>query len=164
MSASGVTTVPASDRATPGRAPAPGHAPGVPGAWIRAMLPRRALDMLPPGTLTVGSGLLVLGLGYCAHLAVAGHSLPASGMAALSVLWSIVFLLGLGVFLPIEQELIRHVAARAAVGEGIGPTVRRACALAGVVLAVILVPLAAAAGPVADRLFGGDTAMVTVLG
>jgi len=164
MSASGVTTVPASDRASRGRAPAPGHAPGVPGAWIRAMLPRRALDMLPPGTLTVGSGLLVLGLGYCAHLAVAGHSLPASGMAALSVLWSIVFLLGLGVFLPIEQELIRHVAARAAVGEGIGPTVRRACALAGVVLAVILVPLAAAAGPVADRLFGGDTAMVTVLG
>ena len=164
MSASGVTTVPASDRASRGRASAPGHAPGVPGAWIRAMLPRRALDMLPPGTLTVGSGLLVLGLGYCAHLAVAGHSLPASGMAALSVLWSIVFLLGLGVFLPIEQELIRHVAARAAVGEGIGPTVRRACALAGVVLAGILVPLAAAAGPVADRLFGGDTAMVTVLG
>ena len=31
-------------------------------------------------------------------------------------------------------------------------------------LAVILVPLAAAAGPLANRLFGGDTAMVTVLG
>ena len=56
--------------------------------------------MLPPGTLTVGAGLLVLGAGYYAHLAVAGHSLSASGMAALSVLWSIVFLLGLGVFLP----------------------------------------------------------------
>ena len=56
---------------------------------------RRALDVLPPGTLTVGAGLAVLGAGYYAHLAVAGHSLPAAGMAALSVLWSIVFLLGL---------------------------------------------------------------------
>ena len=76
-------------------------------AGFRAKVSRRALDVLPPGTLTVGAGLLVLGAGYYAHLAVAGHSLPASGMAALSVLWSIVFLLGLGVFLPVEQELIR---------------------------------------------------------
>ena len=89
----------------------------------------------------MGAGLLVLGAGYYAHLAVAGHSLPASGMAALSVLWSIVFLLGLGVFLPVEQELIRLVAARTTVGEGIAPVVRRACLLSGLVLAVILVPL-----------------------
>ena len=181
MSASLDTTVPAPDRATPGQVPAPdrraapGHAPArneVPtpgrlatgrGTGIHAMLPRRALDMLPPGTLTVGAGLLVLGAGYYAHLAVAGHSLTADGMAALSVLWSIVFLLGLGVFLPIEQELIRLVAARTTVGEGIGPVVRRACLVSAIVLAVILAPLAAAAGPVADRLFGGDTAMGAVL-
>jgi O-antigen/teichoic acid export membrane protein len=125
---------------------------------------RQVQDVLPPGTLTVGAGLLVLGAGYYAHLAVAGHSLPASGMANLSVLWSIVFLLGLGVFLPVEQELIRLAAARIAVGEGIGPVVRRACMLSGLILAVILVPLAVAARPLADRLFGGDTAMVTVLG
>jgi len=133
-------------------------------AGIRAKVSRRALDVLPPGTLTVGAGLLVLGAGYYAHLAVAGHSLAAPGMAALSVLWSIVFLLGLGVFLPVEQELIRLVAARTAVGEGIAPVVRRACGLSGLVLAVILVPMAAAARPLADRLFGGDTAMVAVLG
>ena len=133
-------------------------------AGIRARLPGRLTDMLPPGTLAVGAGLLVLGAGYYTHLAVAGHSLPATGMAALSVLWSIVFLLGLGVFLPIEQELIRLVAARTTVGEGVAPVVRRACALAAVVLAVILVPLAVAAGPLAGWLFGGDTAMVAVLG
>ncbi|HEV3287833.1 MAG TPA: hypothetical protein VG123_02450, partial [Streptosporangiaceae bacterium] len=83
----------------------PGRLGGGLSGGIRAGLPRRALDMLPPGTLTVGAGLLVLGAGYYVHLAIAGHSLPATGMAALSVLWSIVFLLGLGVFLPIEQEL-----------------------------------------------------------
>jgi O-antigen/teichoic acid export membrane protein len=148
----------------PGRVTVPARQAAGPVTGIRAKLSRRALDMLPPGTLTVGAGLLVLGAGYYAHLAVAGHSLPASSMAALSVLWSIVFLLGLGVFLPVEQELIRLVAARTTVGEGIAPVVRRACLLSGLVLAVILVPLAAAAGPLADLLFGGDTAMVTVLG
>ncbi len=119
----------------------------------------RAATLLPRGTLAVGAGLLVLGAGMYVHLAVAGHSLPATGMAAVSVLWSLVFLLGLGVFLPIEQELIRLVAARAAVGEGIIPVVRRSCVLSAVILAAMFVPLAAGAGPLARLLFGGDTAM-----
>ena len=131
---------------------------------MRAAARLRAAGLLPAGTLAVGAGLLVLGAGFYVHLAVAGHRLAPAGMAALSVLWSIVFLLGLGVFLPIEQELIRLVAARTAVGEGIAPVVRRGCALTAAVLAAMLVPLAAAAGPLAGRLFGGDTAMVTALG
>jgi O-antigen/teichoic acid export membrane protein len=123
----------------------------------------RAARLLPRGTLAVGAGLMVLGAGMYVHLAVAGHSLPASGMAAVSVLWSLVFLLGLGVFLPIEQELIRLVAARTAVGEGVIPVVRRICVLSAVILAVIFVPLVAAAVPLARLLFGGDTAMVAEL-
>lgn len=119
--------------------------------------------MLPRGTLPVGAGLIVLGAGSYAHLAVAGHSLPATGMATLSVLWSIVLLLNLGVFLPIEQELIAHVAARKAVGEGVLPVVRRGAVLAAAVLAATLLPAAAAARPLADSLFGGDIAMVAVL-
>jgi O-antigen/teichoic acid export membrane protein len=123
----------------------------------------RAASLLPRGTLAVGAGLMVLGAGMYVHLAVAGHSLPASGMAAVSVLWSLVFLLGLGVFLPIEQELIRLVAARTAVGEGVISVVRRICVLSAVILAVIFVPLAAAALPLARLLFGGDTAMLAEL-
>jgi O-antigen/teichoic acid export membrane protein len=124
---------------------------------------RRAATLLPPGTVSVGAGLMVLGAGMYVHLAVAGHSLPASGMAAVSVLWSLVFLLGLGVFLPVEQELIRLVAARTAVGDGVLPVVRRFCALSAVVLAVIFLPLAVAAGPLARLLFGGEVAMVAEL-
>jgi O-antigen/teichoic acid export membrane protein len=124
---------------------------------------RWAASLLPRGTLAVGAGLMVLGAGMYVHLAVAGHSLTAAGMAAVSVLWSLVFLLGLGVFLPIEQELIRLVAARTAVGEGIIPVARRICVLAAVILAVMFVPLAAAAVPLARLLFGGDTVMVAEL-
>jgi O-antigen/teichoic acid export membrane protein len=126
--------------------------------------PARVLALLPPGTLPVGAGLAILGAGSYAHLAVAGHTLPATGMAEISVLWSIVFLLGLGVFFPVEQELIRLVAARTAAGEGIGPVVRRGATLALVILGVLLTAFALAAGPLAGRLFGGDTAMVATLG
>ena len=123
----------------------------------------RALGLLPRGTLLVGAGLAVLGVASYAHLAVAGHELSTSAWTAMSVLWSIVFWLGLGLFFPIEQELIRHIAARTVADEGITPVVRRGCALAGGMLLVVLIPLAVAARPLADKLFGGDIAMVAAL-
>jgi O-antigen/teichoic acid export membrane protein len=123
----------------------------------------RTLGVLPSGTLPVGAGLMVLGGGSYAHLAVAGHELSKTGAAAMSVLWSVVYFLGLGLFFPIEQELIRRVAARKVSGQGITPVVRRGALLAGAILVVTLVPLAAAARPLADKLFGGDVAMVAAL-
>jgi hypothetical protein len=69
----------------------------------------RAARLLPRGTLAVGAGLMGLGAGMYVHLAVAGHSLPATGMAAVSVLWSLVFLLGSGtVAAALAIVLIRH--------------------------------------------------------
>ena len=126
--------------------------------------PARVLALLPSGTIPVGAGLAILGGGSFAHLAVAGHTLPTAGMAQMSVLWSLVFLLGLGVFFPVEQELIRLVSARTAAGQGIGPVVRRGATLALGIAMVLLAAFTLAAGPLASRLFGGDTTMVAVLG
>ncbi len=128
------------------------------------LLLTKALGVLPVGTLQVGAGLMVFGVASYIHLAVAGHSLSTNAMAAMSVLWSIVFLLGLGLFFPVEQELIRHVAARVAAGQGIAPVVRRAAALATGILLVTLVPLVVAARPLAGKLFNGDIGMVAALG
>jgi hypothetical protein len=66
------------------------------------------------------------------------------------------------VFFPVEH--IRLVAARTGAGQGIGPVVRRGATLALGILAVLLIGFALAAGPLAGRLFGGDTAMVATLG
>jgi O-antigen/teichoic acid export membrane protein len=126
-------------------------------------LTERVRGLLPSGTLPVGVGLAVLGIGSYAQLALAGHGLSTTGMATMSVLWSIVFWIGLGLFFPVEQELIRLVAARRELGEGIGPVVRRAAVLSGAIFAATLIPLAAAARPLADSLFGGDMAMVAAL-
>ena len=45
-------------------------------------LATRALGLLPSGTLMVGAGLAVLGVGSYAQLAVADHSTAPAGKAA----------------------------------------------------------------------------------
>ncbi|WP_307849059.1 polysaccharide biosynthesis protein [Micromonospora sp. U56] len=124
---------------------------------------RRLLHLVPPGTLAVGAGLALLGLASYVHLAVAGHSLTEADYSSLSVLWSIVFTLGIGVFMPVEQEVARVVAARRSQGLPPGPVLARGAVLAAGVLALMVVVILAAHEPLTDRLFAGDAAMVTVL-
>ena len=119
---------------------------------------------LPPGTLAVAAGTVVLGAASYIHLGVAGHSLSTDDMANVSLLWTIVMSIGIGVFFPIEQELTRIVSARAALGHGAAPVLRRATLLTGAILGVTLVVLGAASGPIADGLFHGDKALVAALG
>ncbi|MET8312361.1 polysaccharide biosynthesis protein [Micromonospora sp. NPDC005173] len=124
---------------------------------------RRLLGLIPPGTIAVGAGLGLLGLASYVHLAVAGHSLTEADYSSLSVLWSIVFTLGIGVFMPVEQEVARVVAARHSQGLPPGPVLTRGVAVAAVVLAVLVLAVTAGRQPLADRLFAGDGTMVTVL-
>lgn len=124
---------------------------------------RRLLSLVPPGTLAVGAGLALLGLASYVHLAVAGHSLTKADYSSLSVLWSIVFTLGIGVFLPVEQEVARVVAARRSQGLPPGPVLARGAVLAAAVLALMVVVVLAGHRVLADRLFAGDGTMVTVL-
>jgi O-antigen/teichoic acid export membrane protein len=119
--------------------------------------------MVPAGTLVVGCGLAVLGLASYVHLAVAGHALSTADFSSVSVLWALVFSVGIGVFMPVEQEVSRLVAARAVAGEGVAPVLRTAGLLAGGMLALLLAVLGLAAGPIADGLFEGDRSMVLAL-
>ncbi|MFE7098466.1 polysaccharide biosynthesis protein [Streptomyces erythrochromogenes] len=119
---------------------------------------------LPPGTVAVAGGTVVLGAASYVHLGVAGHSLSTEALANVSVLWTIVMSVGIGVFFPIEQELTRIVSARAVLGHGAAPVLRRATLLTAGILGATLLVLALAAGPVADLLFHGDRALVAALG
>ncbi len=125
---------------------------------------RRLLtETLPRGTVAVGAGLAVLGAASYVQLAAAGHGLDPAGMSNVSVIWSIVFSLGLGLFFPIEQEVSRIVSAGATRGEGAGPALRHGAVLAGGILALLWLVLAAAARPIADALFDGNLLMVAGL-
>ncbi|GAB3936733.1 membrane protein [Micromonospora vulcania] len=124
---------------------------------------RRLLSLVPPGTVAVGAGLALLGLASYVHLAVAGHSLTEADYSSLSVLWSIVFTLGIGLFMPVEQEVARIVAGRHSQGLPPGPVLARGAALAAGLLAAMVALIIAAREPLADRLFAGDGSMVAVL-
>ncbi|MER6198270.1 hypothetical protein ABT234_12995 [Streptomyces sp. NPDC001586] len=119
---------------------------------------------LPPGTVAVAGGTVVLGAASYAHLGVAGHSLSDSGYANVSVLWTIVMSIGIGIFFPMEQELTRIVSARVVLGQGAAPVLRRAGLLTAGILGATLLVLVLGAGSIADLLFHGDRALVAALG
>ena len=81
------------------------------------------LNRLPKGTTAIGGGLLVNGLTAYAFITISSRDLGAETYTPVALLWALSFLLGLGFFLPLEQETARLVASRVGHGQGIGPVV-----------------------------------------
>jgi len=103
---------------------------------------------------------VVSGLTAYGFLAIASRALGPKAYAPVSVLWTLVFLVAPGLFLPLEQEVGRMVSTRRVQGMGSRPVVTRAGA-AGSVVAVAVVAIALAAhGPLVDRLFDGETLLL----
>lgn len=115
------------------------------------------------GTLSVPVGLAVFGLATYGYLALAQRGLDAEAFAPLSVLWTLLNAVGIGLFLPFEQELGRTTASRRAAGEGNGAVVRSGLVGAGAVLLGVAVLAAVLGGVIADRLFAGAAALVPLL-
>ncbi|MEZ5170895.1 MAG: hypothetical protein R3A49_09140 [Acidimicrobiia bacterium] len=94
---------------------------------------------LPEGTLTVGGGLITAGLAAYGFIVVSARALGTEETGGLSGLWALIFILGPGFFLPLEQEVARALADRRARGLGGGPLVKRAVALGSVVAGTLAV-------------------------
>jgi O-antigen/teichoic acid export membrane protein len=118
---------------------------------------------LPEGTLAVGVGLLINGVCSYGFLAVSGRVLGPVEYAPLATLWAVIFVVGPGFFLPLEQEVSRALAARRGRGVGGGPVLRRAAVLGGI-LAAALVVVTIVLGPLmTTKLFNGEWVMVAAL-
>lgn len=105
----------------------------------------RRSNPLPEGTFSVGVGLLVNGIGAYVFTVLAARGLGEEEFSSLAVLWAAVFLAAPGLFLPVEQEVSRTVAARRARGEGASGVIRQAgligAGLAGIVVVATLVSI-----------------------
>ena len=66
----------------------------------------------------VAAGLGVLGLASFAFLSVSGRALGPAELAPLGTLWVLINAIGPALFQPLEQEVGRAVAERAAHGQG----------------------------------------------
>ena len=112
-------------------------------AELNARLTER--NPLPDGTLTVGAGLVVNGIMSFAFLGLAGRTLKTpeyDHFAPLAVFWALIYMIGPGFFLPLEQEVSRALANRWARGLGVGTLVRQAGQLgAGLTSVLVLATL-----------------------
>jgi O-antigen/teichoic acid export membrane protein len=129
------------------------------------LVARRPLThrLLPRGTMSVGAGLAVLGASSYVYLALSARALSPAAFGQISVLYSLVYTVGPGAFLPVEQELARSLADRRARGVGGAPLVRRASVITGVYAAALVV-LALATGPLTvPLLFDGSWVLLGCL-
>jgi O-antigen/teichoic acid export membrane protein len=156
--------------ASTGVADAPGHAaldvhdelalpapqlPRTAAAWIRSAV--------VGGRSALTFGLLLDGIASYVFLSAAGRDLGPDRFAIVSVLWVVLFLVGNGLFIPVEQELSRSIAARAARGSGWRSLVHRVTLASGAVLVAALVVGVVARERIADSLFRGDVGFVWLL-
>jgi len=130
--------------------------PASPRQSIRSLAHRgRLAQRVSSGVLSVGIGLAVLGVTSYGFLVVAARRLDPAEFAQLSVVWTALFTLGPGLFLPLEQS----VAQRLAAGAEPGQLLRRAAALAGALLAALVVLALVSAPFISRRLLDSDTAL-----
>ena len=127
---------------------------------------RGRLDRLPvpEGTLAVAAGLVVSGASAYIFLKLVHVGLGSDKAAGPVIqLWTLMFLISPGFFLPVEQEVGRALAHRRALGRGGLPLVRRAAILAAALAGVIVVAILAAGGLVVDKLLDGNTPLLLCL-
>ncbi|HLL68684.1 MAG TPA: hypothetical protein VK453_23655 [Micromonosporaceae bacterium] len=98
-------------------------------------------------SVLMGAGLVVVGLAGYAFVALTARTLPVADAAALTALYFLVNTVGPGVFNGLEQETSRASSAARALGEALGPVIRRALRT-GLVLLVGLLLMIVAVGPV----------------
>jgi O-antigen/teichoic acid export membrane protein len=138
--------------------PSPGSSPRR--AARIGSLSRQAIAVLPLGTIPVSVGLVITGITAYAYLILTARVLGPAKYAPISVLWAMVFLVGPGVFLPLQQEVGRLFAQRRVENVGAGPVARRAAIIGGGLLAFLLVVTAAAAVPLGRALFDSQYLLV----
>ena len=118
---------------------------------------------LPPGTVAVAASVGIAGLASYGFMVVSARALGSEAYAPLSVMWVLTILIGPGLFLPVEQELARALATRAAHRTGSRRVVVRAATLAASLLGVIALATTLARHTLTAELFHGQDYLVAAL-
>lgn len=113
---------------------------------------------LSRSALLAGAGLLLLGVSASVFLVVSARMVGPDAFTGIAVLWTLVYTVGIGVFVPFEHELSRAMSVRASRGEDCGRLVRRSAQLAVLAyLATVALTLLAMAVPATRSLLFTDS-------
>lgn len=109
-------------------------------------------------------GLLIAGIASYAFFKVGTWALGGDEeFKPVSALWFATFALAPGVFLPLEQELGRALAARRALGDGGMPVIRKVISLGLGLLSIVAVVILVASPVLTHAYFDGDWLMLAAL-
>ena len=116
----------------------------------------RLSERLPLGAVPVGIGLLHNGVTAYLFVVIASRALGPTAYEPVGMLWAATFLLGPGLFFPLEQETARLVAGHDEIESGTLSVVRRV-ALVGICFGTIFLLSALLASDwIIDELFDGE--------
>ncbi|MFN8016230.1 MAG: lipid II flippase MurJ [Acidimicrobiia bacterium] len=107
----------------------------------------KIINALPRGTFSIASGMVVGAItGYVVVIKV-NETVGTVPYAGFATFWSLIFVIGPGLFLPLEQEISRAISHRNAHKDGSAPIVRVSTQMAGI-LALIAVLVGASFSPI----------------
>ena len=117
---------------------------------------KKIIASFPKGTFAIAAGMIVGALtGYVVVILV-NKAVGDRAYAGFGAFWSLIFVVGPGLFLPLEQEISRAISHRAAHDDGSKPLVRIA-ALMAASLAIVVAFVFAALSPVfVEHVFHGN--------
>jgi len=118
---------------------------------------------VPAGTGSVGVGIAISAVTAYVFVIVTLNSLDTGPKAAFSAFWAVIFVVGPGFFLPIEQEVGRAISHRRAQGQGSKPLVVKA-AILGSIITLVLIAIAVGVAPILGKeIYRGDQTFTIAL-
>jgi len=120
------------------------------------MLKQKILDTVPRGTFAIGSGMGIGAItGYIVVIAV-NHSVGDRQYAGFGAFWSLIFVVGPGLFLPLEQEISRAISHRAAREDGSANLLKLVLIMAATLALVVCLIAAAFTKIIVESVFHGS--------
>ncbi|MCX6510975.1 MAG: hypothetical protein NT081_09235 [Actinobacteria bacterium] len=113
-------------------------------------------EAVPGGAASVGIGIAIASIASYVFVIVTLNSLDTGAKAAFSAFWAVIFVVGPGFFLPMEQEVGRAVAYRRAQGNGSRPLVAKAFKLGAALTAFLIVVVVALSPILSKEIYDGD--------
>ena len=141
--------------------PSPSERTSTPGGQASVVDRVRAIAGGGRSILTLG--LVADGVGSYLYLTSSGRALGPERFALISVMWAVLFLVGNGLFIPVEQELARSIASNTARGTDGDGIVGRLATATAVLVAVVAAVGIALSGTIRASLFRDETGFVAAL-
>lgn len=134
--------------------------PAIPSGDARTKFTSSLIEAVPLGTSYVAIGMVVTGIAAYGFISLTAHILGPARYTSISSLWAAIFVVGPGIFLPLQQVINHQFAYRKVHQLGAGPVAYRAASIGGLMVLFLLICTSVGAPELKKYLFDGSTELV----